>query len=484
MLELRNYQNESIIELREGFKLHQRQILCLPTGAGKTVVFSFIASQVVRKNKKVLILTDRQELFKQTFKSVNRLDLPVCKIDPDSKVVFKQANLFLGMVETFKRRIDLFQEMEFDLIICDECHKQAFNKVFDFFPKTMVLGCTATPVGKHLFKYYTNLVQGIDIPELIEQGFLSPCLGYEMQDDFSDLKTDKSGEFNEDSLFKHFNKSKLYEGLVDEYLKRANGKKTLIFNCSIEHTLLTTKAFNAAGIKSYAITSNTPKEEREYILESYDKGEFQVLQNANIFVAGYDNPSIEVIIMNRATTSLPVWLQAAGRGSRIFPGKNKFMLIDFGGNFSRHGLWDEPRTWSLKPPKKRNAKLGVKPVKMCVNCEAMIAAMARKCQFCGHEYAIGETVLKDGVLVEVKPKIPSELVERHIADLNIQELVNLQKTKLHTATMIWRVVRSKGEESVKEYAKLQGYTRGWIERQLLDMDNCKFNNYIVKQVMV
>lgn len=347
MIKLRPYQLDCINELRDGFKEHKRQILCLPTGAGKTVVFSSIAYQVVEKNKRVLILTDRQELFKQTFKSIEKLNIPICKINPENKNTPKEAKLFVAMVETFKRRINDFLEYGFDLIICDECHKSAFNKVFDMFPEVMVLGVTATPVGKHLFKYYTNLIQGIDIPELIQQGFLSQCIGYEMQDDFSDLKTDKSGEFEENSLFQHFNKKKLYEGLVEQYLAKANGKKTLIFNCSIEHTLITTRAFNAAGITSYAITSNTSKEEREYILNEFDKGSFTVLNNANILVAGYDNPGIEVIIMNRATTSLPVWLQAAGRGSRIFPGKQRFMIIDFGGNFTRHG-WGRTKNMGIK----------------------------------------------------------------------------------------------------------------------------------------
>ena len=490
MLNLRAYQTQAVDELSYGFKEHLRQLFVLPTGGGKTVVFSEISNRAVKKSTETLILTDRTELFKQALKSVERLGIPVCKINPDTKTIYPDAKLYIGMVETVARRLEQLKTVDIKLIIIDEAHKGNFFKIIDAFPNARVIGATATPINKLLHKYYTSIVNVIEIPELIAQGFLMPCKPFQKQDDFSDLD-DKKDEFKEDELFAHFNKSKLYEGVVEDYLAKCNGKKTIVFNVNIEHSEQMTKAFNAAGISSFNITSKTPTAERKYILEEFAKGSFLVLNNCGILTTGYDEPTIECVIVNRATKSLALWLQMGGRGARPCTEINKkyFLLLDFGMNHDRHGLWEEVRDWTLAPPKKKKAGVGACPVKVCVNCEAMISAMSAKCQFCGHEYEIGNLVLRAGTLMEVKPRIPVYLVDKHIADLSIEELIALQKTKVHSAQMIWRVVRSKGEDAIKEYAKLQAYSWGWIERQINDLNeslengiSLEFNNYKIKQV--
>lgn len=485
MPELYPYQLEAVNSLSVGFKEHLRQIFILPTGGGKTVVFSEIALRAITKGKTVLILTDRIELFKSAVKAVSVHQIPVCKINAENKNIVKEAKLFVGMVETIARRLEQFENIKLDLIIIDECHKGNFFKIIDAFPEVMVIGATATPINKSLYKYYTNMVDVVTIQDLIAKGFLSPCKPYQMQDDFSDVKVEKNGaEFNEESLFQHFNKSKLYEGVVENYLAKCNETKAIIFNVNIEHSDTMARAFTAAGIQSYSITSKTSSSERTYILEQFAKGEFMVLNNCGILTTGYDEPSIQTVIVNRATLSLALWLQMQGRGSRILNGKKYFTVLDFGMNHDRHGLWEEPRTWELKPPKKKKQGLGAAPLKICKGCEAMIAAVAKKCQFCGFEYNIGELKLKDGILVEMKPKIPVQLTERYIGDLTIEELIDLQKTKLHTSQMIWRVVRSKGEQAVKDYAKLMEYGYGWVNRQLDQLENNQYNNYKIKQVLI
>lgn len=485
MPELYPYQGEAVVQLSNGFKEHLRQIFILPTGGGKTVVFSEIALLATTKGKTVLILTDRIELFKSAVNAFGRLHIPVCKINADNKNIAKEAKLFVGMVETVARRLELLKDIELDLIIIDEAHKGNFFKIIDAFPEVKVIGATATPINKLLHKYYTNMIDVVTIQQLVENGFLTPCKPYQMQDDFSDVKVEKSGaEFNEESLFKHFNKSKLYEGVVENYLEKCNGKKAIIFNVNIEHSDTMARAFTAAGIQSYSITSKTSESERKYLLEAFSRGEFLVLNNCGILTTVYDEPTIEVVIVNRATLSLALWLQMQGRGSRIFPNKRFFTVLDFGMNHDRHGLWEEPRTWSLAPPKKKKQGLGAAPLKICKGCEAMIPAVAKKCSFCNFEYEIGELKLKDGVLVEMKPTIPTQLTERYIDSLSVEELIELQKTKMHTAQMIWRVVRSKGEESIKHYAKLMNYNYGWIKRQTEHIENSQFNNYKIKQVLI
>jgi len=494
MIELRQYQVNGVQLASEGFRQHKRQIFVLPTGGGKTVIFSDIAYKAVNKGKTVLVLTDRVELFKQASTALGRNNIPICKINADSKILHKDAKLFVGMVETVARRLAQLQDIVFDLIIIDECHKGNFFKIIDAFPDYNVLGFTATPKNKHLHKYYTNLIDVIGIDKLIEQGYLAPCHPFQMEDDFSDVKLQKSGDdYNEQQLFLHYNKSKLYAGVVEEYLKRCAGSKTLVFNVNIEHSDTMARAFTAAGIPSFSITSKTKDFDRVKILEGFSRGDFPVLNNCGILTTGYDEPSIETIIVNRKTASLPLWLQMCGRGGRIYPGKPYFTLLDFGKNHDEHGLWDEPRVWKLEEPKKkRKGGIGAAPLKSCKQCKAVIPLMAAKCVYCGYVYDMADMVLKEGVLKEVKamPRIPEQLVDRFIGDFSLQELKNLQEAKQHTAQLIWRVVRSKGVEAVKEYAKMMDYKYGWIMSQVADIEKAKeankkieFTNYKIKQVI-
>lgn len=469
MIKLRPYQNESVDLLSNSFKKHKRVVLCLPTGAGKTVVFSEIVKRAAMRGTKTIVLTDRTELFKQTIRSLNNIGIAVEEISPNKKQTYLDATIYVGMVETLKRRKDLIENLNPSLLICDEAHKGNFTKILDAFENARVIGATATPVGKHFAKYYTEIVQNIDVPELVEQRFLVECRPYEMKDDFSDLQV-KAGEFSSESLDMHFNKTQLYDGVIENWQKFANNKKTICFNVSIKHTIAMHNAFISAGISSEYITSKTATSDRERILKAFTNGDFKVLNNCGILTTGYDEPSIECVIMNRATKSLPLWLQCVGRGSRLYQNKNEFILLDFGGNHTRLGMWNEPRTWSLKEKKKRKSN-EVTPVKSCPNCEAIVFASARICRYCGHVFPIEEKELLQGVMVEV---IPSNLKGKRIADLDLYELIELQKTKKYKPSYIWRVIRAK--DLISEYAELMGYSKGWVWRQENEKDT-NFTNY-------
>lgn len=475
MINLRPYQLQAIDELREGFREHKRQILALTTGAGKTVVFSSIVANAALKNKTVLTITNRVELFKQTFKAIDKHNISVCKIDAQNKRIDANAKVFIAMIETLKRRAQLLKDLKVDLIIIDECHINSFNKVFELWPEAKVIGCSATPISKTLHLYYTNIVQPIDTLELIDNGYLVPCKAYQMQDDFSDLKTDSSGEFTNTSLDQHFRKSKLYEGVIDAYLEKSVGRKTVVFNCNIEHTIEMTRAFNLVGVKSYAITSETSDEERNRILKDFEDGKFPVLNNCGILTTGWDCPSVKTVILNRATCSLPLFLQMCGRGSRTYDGKDNFLCLDFGENHNRFGLWQQNRTWSLEPPKKKKKGLGIVPVRSCKNCGAMLPATQRKCNYCGYEITDKEKELLQGELVEVTekiiPTINPAVIGKKISELTVAELIDLEATKKIKNTYAWRVLRAKGEAAIIEYANAKKFKNGWISRQISDMAN-------------
>jgi len=471
-MELRPYQTESIVELSKGFaNKHKRQILALTTGAGKTVVFSQMVKQAAEKGTNTMIFTDRVELFAQTFKTLELKGIKPQIINAKTKHIDNNALITIAMIETIKRRQ---HDLKPKLIIIDEAHRGNFTKLFDIFPDAYVIGATATPVGKHIPKYYTNIVQTIDTPDLINSGYLSPYIGYQMQDDFSDLKI-KGSDYSEESLFNHYHQRKQYDGVIEQYIKHANGKKTIVFNVNIAHTEAMTQEFNNAGIESYCVTSKTPPAERERILRAFTLGMFPLLNNCGILTTGYDEPSIECVIMNRKTLSLPLWLQCCGRGSRIYPKKENFIVLDFGMNHSVHGMWDEPRQWTLKEKKKKKQAA---PTKDCPKCDALNYASARFCKACNYEFQIKNgTELQKGVMVQM---IPTNLLGKKISDLSLQELKELQIRKKYKASFIWRVVRNRGRIAVKSYAELMGYSEGWVYRQLEDLVNSSYKDYVIK----
>jgi superfamily II DNA or RNA helicase len=481
MIQDRKYQTDAIEMLLNGFRIgHKRQILCSPTGSGKTVMFSKIVYRAALKGTNTLVLTDRIELFSQTMKALGKVGVnPQLIHAKGNYTIDPYALVSVGMVETVKRRVAKGALMYPKLIVIDEAHKGNFTRILELFPDAMVIGATATPVGKHFYRYYTNLVQNVDIPELVELGYLARCRAYQMQDDISDLTT-KAGEYTDDSLFGHFNTQKLFDGVIQQYRAKADGKKTIVFNVNIKHAENMTKVFNDAGIRSECVTSNTSKDERVRILRAFSQGLFPVLNNCGILTTGYDEPTIECVIMNRATKSLPLWLQCCGRGSRVIDGvKDEFIVLDFGMNHDQHGMWAEERKWKIEPPRKKK-KMDVAPVKECPKCQALVFASARTCRYCEYVFPFESKELAEGKMVEVSLRIPPNLEGRRISSLNLLELVELEKSKAYKPTFIWRVVRSRGEQCIKDYALMKRYSSGWIYRQKQEMHNSEFKDYVLR----
>lgn len=471
-MKLRNYQIESIKLLRESFASgHNNIILALPTGSGKTVIFSEMVRLAFERGTKTLILTDRIELFKATIASVLNHNVPIQELNAKTKIIDADAMITVAMVETFKRR-DIVQYQP-QLIICDEAHKGNFTPLIKKYTDARIIGVTATPIGLHITKLYKDIIQPIDTPELVEQGYLSKCVAYQMQDDFSDLE-EIAGEYSEQSQFKHYNQSKLYSGVVTEWKRYGQNKKTIVFNVNIEHTEKMNQQFVDAGIDARFITSNTPHEQRQQILTDYSNGLFPVLNNCGILTTGYDEPSIEVVIMNRKTKSLPLFLQCLGRGSRIYPDKPHFTVLDFGMNHNEHGMWNEARTWTLAEKKKKSKDLNAPLVKTCEGCGAMLSIKCSVCEFCGFMFPVVKNEPSVGVMVAVTPT-EYNVKGKKLSQLSLDELLYLERIKRYKSSFIWRIIRSKN--MIREYARLKGYSDGWIWRQNRELNNSHYNDY-------
>ncbi|MDB4297403.1 DEAD/DEAH box helicase [Flavobacteriaceae bacterium] len=327
----------------------------LPTGGGKTVIFSEIARRfIIERNKKVLILTHRIELSSQTSRMLSEFDVANMVITSEVKSLDDQEkyNCFVAMVETLKNRLnDEMLDMEnVGLIIIDEAHYNSFRKLFKYFNNCFILGVTATPLSSNIKlpmnEIYDELLVGEPIPSLIEQGFLAKATTYTYDVALGGLKVGINGDYTVKSSDDLYTSNVMQDKLVQAYAEQSMGKKTLIFNNGINTSWHVYDTFKAAGYDNIRHLDNTfSKQERSEILRWFKETPDAILTSVSILTTGFDEPSVETIILNRATKSITLYYQMIGRGSRVLGDKKFFKVIDLGNNAARFGLWSAPINW-------------------------------------------------------------------------------------------------------------------------------------------
>ena len=326
----------------------------LPTGGGKTVIFSEIARRYVEtKKKKILILTHRVELCKQTSEMLNGFDVKNKIISSKVKELPDQDEYmcFVAMVETLNNRLkdDVMDIENIGMVIVDEAHFNSFRKLFHYFEDCVMLGVTATPLSSNvklpMYQNYDELIVGESIQYLINEGFLSSPTTYCYDVGLSSLKIGANGDYTVRSSDLLYGDEPMLENLVVAYEQNSKGKKTLIFNSGINTSLGVYDSFKKAGYEIQHLDNKNSPTERKEILEWFKKTPNAILTSVGILTTGFDEPSVDTIILNRATKSLTLYYQMIGRGSRIFGDKNKFTIIDMGNNVARFGAWNSPVDW-------------------------------------------------------------------------------------------------------------------------------------------
>ncbi len=326
----------------------------LPTGGGKTVIFSEIVRQYIsRHDKKVLVLTHRIELCKQTSKMLKGFNVKNKIINSKVKELPDQNDYqcFVAMVETLKNRIN-DKKLHLDnigLVIIDEAHYNSFRKLLHFFKNSFILGVTATPLSSNvklpMHENYTELIVGDTIKSLIDKGFLAKATTYSYDVGLSSLKVGINGDYTVKSSDDLYSNMVMQEKLLHAYTERSLGKKTLIFNNGINTSLYVFETFRHAGYEIRHLDNKSSPEERKEILAWFKMTPDAILTSVGILTTGFDEPTVETIILNRATRSLTLYFQMIGRGSRKLETKSAFTVIDLGNNMARFGLWSDPVDW-------------------------------------------------------------------------------------------------------------------------------------------
>jgi superfamily II DNA or RNA helicase len=354
---LREYQENDVEAVLDSIKRngsHHRLIYQLPTGGGKTVVFAEIARRYIERfHRKILILTHRKELCDQTARTLKKNGIAAKVINAAVRDIPKLNDnwCFVAMVETLNNRLrdHKFDAGDVGLIIIDEAHNNSFVKVLEQIENAAWLGITATPysvnASEPLKGTYNELITGEPIGRLVEEGFLAKPRLVTHEVELDSLETGSHGDYTTSSSDLLYSSPAMLDLLLKSYEHNCAGKKTLIFNNGIATSLKAEEKFREAGYDIRHLDNTTPDAERRDLLKWFKQTKNAILTSVSILTTGFDEPTVQAVILYRATTSVSLYFQMIGRASRMLPRKKTFTIIDIGNNAERFGPWVEEPDW-------------------------------------------------------------------------------------------------------------------------------------------
>jgi DNA repair protein RadD len=410
----RDYQQDAIFNLRASYAAANRSpLLVLPTGGGKTAVFSFVTVGAVARGNRVLILVHREELLDQGSASLagfgvsHGMIAPGYPFQPGERVQ-------VASVQTVVRRFHRLAAADWrpDLIVIDEAHHAvagSWRKVTEHWPAARVLGVTATPCrmdGAGLVDVFDDMVEGPQICELIGRGYLAPPEVYAppVVAELGGLPT-RGGDFARDVAADRMDKPTVTGDAISHYSRICPGAPAIAFCVSVAHAEHVAAEFRARGWQAASLDGTMAKADRRDRIRDLADGRLHVLTSCDLISEGTDIPVVTAAIKLRPTKSLGLELQQTGRVLRPIyaPGydlstdegrlaaiaagpKPAAIILDHVGNVKIHGLPDEPREWTLAGRAKgsRAAADGPPPPVDCGECFRQIRRpLPPACPHCG-----------------------------------------------------------------------------------------------------
>lgn len=452
---LRPYQTDAIRDLRRSLASgHKRVILQSATGSGKTRIAAEIVALAQAKRTPVLFLAPRRELITQAAQAFARLGLRPGIIMAGERPA-RLLDIQIASFDTLHARAIRGKSMampEAGVVIVDEAHlslAETRKDIIEHYRDAVVIGLTATPArgdGRGLGEIYQDLVMGPSIPHLTEEGFLVPLRYYApTEPDLKALRLNKDGDYAETGLAKRMDTPQLVGDIVDNWLRIAQSRLTVVFCVNRAHSRHLCEQFLRAGVRAEHVDGETPTDERAAILARVAAGQTQVL--CNVFVASYglDIPALDCAVLARPTKNIALYLQTVGRIMRPAPGKHDALVIDHSGAVQENGFVDDFIPWSLADGKVKDRKLQLskdasapKPIN-CPQCKAVFSGR-RICPACGYS------------AVPANKDVPV-----HEADL--QEIRRSQGKDNREAT--WEDKRA-FMAGLKTFAAEHGYQQGWV----------------------
>ena len=322
----------------------KKTLLVLPTGCGKTVVFAKVTEDCVRQGNRVLILAHRGELLDQAADKLMKTTGLGCALEKaENTCLGSWFRVVVGSVQTLMRqkRLDQFPEDFFDTIIIDEAHhciSDSYQKVLKHFPDAQILGVTATPDRgdmQNLGQFFESLAYEYTLPKAIKEGYLTPikALTIPLKIDMSSVSV-QTGDFKASDIGTALDP--YLEGIAEEMKKYCSDKKTVVFLPLVKTSQKFRDLLNEHGFQAAEVNGNS--QDRAEILADFETGKYNVLCNSMLLTEGWDCPSVDCIVVLRPTKVRSLYCQMVGRGTRLFPGKDHLLLLDFLWHTERHEL--------------------------------------------------------------------------------------------------------------------------------------------------
>jgi len=445
-MNLRPYQTAAIQKIREAYMNGSRSpLLVLPTGGGKTVIFSEITRSAAKRGKRIVILLHRVELVRQTSDKLSQMGVPHGVIHPKYKPRYYEA-VQVASIQTLVNRTKYIDEP--DLIVIDEAHHASagtWQRVLEAYPNARCLGVTATPMrgdGKGLDDCFDVLVEGVNIQDLIADGYLvAPKVKQPSLIDYDGIRIVR-GDYDKKEVEQRVNKPKIIGDIVSHYTKYAHKIPAVVFCVSVKHAEDMAEAFRVAGYNALSVDGKTDDEKRQKTLDGLGNGTVDVVCSCDLISEGTDIPAIGCAILVRKTTSEGLYLQQVGRALRPSEGKDYAIILDHVGNTITHGLPHQLRAWSLEGRPKAKRKGDRSPdalqTRQCPACYT-VHEKSPSCPDCGHVYqAEREMIVVDGELRDAE----EIMIERNAVKI--------------------RQKKAKTKADLEAIAKENGYKKGWV----------------------
>lgn len=403
MFQLRKYQQESIDATFAWMeKNNGNPLIVLPTGAGKSLVLAGIIKQALEgwPKTRILVVTHVKELIEQNHAQMLRM-WPECPAGIYSAGVGRRETeaqvLFCGIQSVYGKAAQLGWA---DLVLIDEAHlvpRDGFGMYLTLIGdlgsmnnSLRVIGLTATPYRTDSGRLDTGdnrIFHGISydagLVQLIKDGYLSRTVAKATKSEIDTTGVHRvGGEFVARELEDAAMSGELVSSSVREILARGQDRKAwLVFCCGIKHAEAVADELQSNGINVATVFGDTDKAQRSLVVERFKRGDLRCIVNVNVLTTGFDAPHVDLIAVLRPTCSPGLFVQMAGRGFRLAQGKSDCLLLDFGGNFQRHGPLDD-----IRHKESKGTATGEPPVKKCPRCESFVATAALECPDCGYVF--------------------------------------------------------------------------------------------------
>ncbi|MDE2103412.1 MAG: DEAD/DEAH box helicase [Patescibacteria group bacterium] len=442
--DLYDYQQAQVDDIRAQIRAGRRRVLLVsPTGSGKGTIATWMIARALERKSRVIFLVNRRELVKDTSRRLDRLGVDHGVIMGNHPRRKPWLSVHIASIDTLHRREVLPPA---DLIFADECHfsiSPTWRKVLDRYT-CPVVGMSATPIradGRGLGEFFDAMVQGPSVADLISRGFLAPPRIFAPSaPELAGVKV-QHGEYNQKQLAQCVDRSTLIGDVVQHWLRIAQGRPTVAFAVSVEHSRHIVDQFAHKNIRAVHVDAETPDEERDRIWAGLAGGSIDVCSSVGVISYGWDVPPVSCAILARPTKSLALYLQQIGRVLRRHESKRDALILDHAGCCLEHGFPDDEREWSLEGVRKKwTGDVRGPSVRMCKNCWAAHPSSRPKCPYCGWEPEKQELMpdTVEGSLEEVtESEKPKYTIRKLSADPRVAELQKTAAEKGYKPGWVW-----------------------------------------------